>query len=288
MRSAVAIIALLSTPSLAVLRPVVARRAPPPSLGLGRLLFGDSRAALRASVKRKLAVPGLSSLPPEAVDGAVDSLLGLVSTVAPGFSADGALLTSIQQQRGRLRREWSAEFSRTVQDVPILGDAASRAKVGDMLFDGVFDLLLRTEQFEGLRPPAERLRLAEERVALVKAELGVLRLLWIRLVQRRRALALLLATAYAAALYVGAAPPPSRKALAAAATSARAACAAAWAALPGVWAAVPGACAAAWAAVADGARWALAQFIALELWMPRRVVALARDALDAAAGLLRS
>ena len=175
------------------------------------MLFGDSRAALRASVKRKLAVPGLSSLPPEAVDGAVDSLLGLVSTVAPGFSADGALLTSIQQQRGRLRREWSAEFSRTVQDVPILGDAASRAKVGDMLFDGVFDLLLRTEQFEGLRPPAERLRLAEERVALVKAELGVLRLLWIRLVQRRRALALLLATAHAAALYVGAAPPPSRK-----------------------------------------------------------------------------
>ena len=279
--------AILLAVSLAVLRPaaLVARRAPPPRAGLGRVLFGDSRAALRASVKRKLAVPGLSSLPPEAVDGAVDSLLGLVSTVAPGFSADGAVLTSIQQQRGRLRREWSAEFSRTV---PILGDAASRAKVGDMLFDGVFDLLLRTEQFEGLRPPAERLRLAEERVALVKAELGVLRLLWIRLVQRRRALALLLATAYAAALYVGAAPPPSRKALAAAATSARAACAAAWAALPGVWAAVPGACAAAWAAVADGARWALAKFIALELWMPRRVVALARGALEAAAGLLRS
>ena len=46
--------------------------------------------------------------------------------------------------------------------------------------------------------------------------------------------------------------------------------------------------AAAWAAVADGARWALAQFIALELWMPRKVVALARSALDAAAGLLRS
>ena len=58
--------------------------------------------------------------------------------------------------------------------------------------------------------------------------------------------------------------------------------------MPGVWAAVPGACAAAWAAVADGARWALAKFIALELWMPRKVVALARDALDAAAGLLRS
>ena len=42
----------LAVSSLAVLRPaaLVARRAPPPHAGLGRVLFGDFRAALRASV----------------------------------------------------------------------------------------------------------------------------------------------------------------------------------------------------------------------------------------------
>jgi hypothetical protein len=121
-----------------------------------------------------------------------------------------------------------------------LGDQLE-AKLASMVVDATIDLVLAEADF--LKPPAERLAALEQKVADVKAEMGLLRLLGYRLRTHAR-LVLLASAAAAAAVFLGPWAPAVRVSCARLGSRLVAA---------GVWfgARVP----AALAAVGDAARW---------------------------------
>lgn len=149
------------------------------TLQLTRALLGDKRRGpLKTAIKTRLQNQVPLAIPDQLIDEALDRALETVENIAPGglqraLTEPGAL----QKQREKLRRELSQGFAAAVDTG--LGDQLEE-QVGALLIDAVIDLVVSEADF--LKPATERLADLEEKLADVKAEMGLLRLACYRLV----------------------------------------------------------------------------------------------------------
>lgn len=162
----------------APLRIVQANRRP----WLAKVLLGDtSKSPIKASLRKQLKFPGAKLIPDDLIDAVIDQLLRTADAIIPGGFQK--LLTKpglLQGQREQLRREWAKKLAQSINTG--LGDEIER-QLGEALIDAFISLLLEEADF--LKPPAQRLNALEAKAADVKAEMGLLRLLALRVRQRR-------------------------------------------------------------------------------------------------------